>query len=262
MNYFSGKTIWITGASSGIGEATAQALAQANASLILSARRTEELERVQQLCAHSEKVKILPLDLEHHEQAHEWVNSAWELFGGIDILINNGGIGQYSLALETKSEVERKIMDINFFGNIALSKALLPKMLAAKQGQILAIGSIAANFGQSHLAAYSASKAALKLYYESLREELIHTPIRIQVVSPGFINTQVSVNALRADGTKVNKNSSAQENGMPTSVFAKKLLKVLQSKRFHSYIGNKELLAVPLHTLVPSVFYKLIRKDK
>lgn len=262
MNYFSGKVIWITGASSGIGEAVAQALSKAQASLVLSARRSEELQRVQQLCAHPDKVKILPLDLEQHQDAEKWVQHAWELFGKIDILINNGGIGQYSLALETKAEVEQKIMDINFFGNIKLSKALLLKMREVNNGQIMAIGSIAANFGQAHLAAYSASKAALKVYYESLKEELRQTPICIQVVSPGFINTQVSINALKADGTKVNKNSSAQEKGMSTTVFAKKLMKALSGKRFHYYIGKKELLAVPLHGLAPSLFYKLLNGKK
>ncbi len=259
MEHFSGKTIWITGASSGIGEATAKALSQKGAQLILSARREEELKRVKQSCAQPEKIKILPLDLEKHEQAESWVSDAWLLFRGIDLLINNGGIGQYSLALETTPEVEEKIMAINFFGNIKLSKALLPKMLEAGKGQIIAIGSIAANFGQAKLAAYSASKAALKLYYESLKEELHNTPIVVQVVSPGFINTDVTINSLKGDGSKMNKNSKAQENGMPAAVFAEKLLHAIKNKKFHTYIGKKELLAVPFHTVWPGLFYKMLR---
>ncbi len=260
MSYFSGKTIWITGASSGIGEATAKALSAAGANLILSARRKNELARVQAACQHPEKVKTFVLDLEQHHFAADWVNEAWPMFKGIDILINNGGIGQFSLALETKNEVEQKIMDINFFGNIKLAKALATKMMEQGAGQILSIGSIAANFGQANLAAYSASKAALKLYYESLHQELKNTPVLIQVISPGFINTNVTLNSLKADGTKVNKNSSAQENGMPADVFAKKLLKALQGKKFHTYIGNKELLAVPLHGVLPGLFYKMLSK--
>jgi dehydrogenase/reductase SDR family protein 7B len=260
MAYFQDKTIWITGASSGIGEACAQALSAKGAKLILSARREKELERVKNLCTSPEKIKILPLDLEAHENVDQWVGQAWALFDGIDILLNNGGIGQFSLALETQDEVEKKIMDINFFGNIKLSKALLPKMLEAKKGQIMSIGSIAANFGQAKLAAYSASKAALKLYYESLKEELLNGPIKIQVVSPGFIKTSVTLNSLKGDGTKVNKNSPAQENGMPAEAFAQKLLKAMESNKFHSYIGKKELMAVPLHGLLPNLFYKLLRK--
>lgn len=260
MSYYTNKTVWITGASSGIGEATTKALSLEGANLIISARRENELKRVKNECAAPEKVKILPLDLEKNENAEEWAQQAWQLFSGIDILINNGGIGQFGSVLETKSEVERKIFEINYFGNIAMTKAVLPKMLEAGKGHVVAISSIAGNFGQANLAAYSASKAAVNLYYESLKEELVKSPVKIQVVSPGFIQTNVTINSLRPDGTKINKNSPAQENGMPTEGFAKKLLKELQKNKFHPYIGNKELLAVPVHAVAPGLFYKLLRK--
>ncbi len=260
MSYYKGKTVWITGASSGIGEATAKLLSQQGANVIISARRESELERVKSECTSPEKVEVLPLDLENHSQSEQWVTDAWELFDGIDILLSNGGIGQFGASLETKNEVERKVFEINYFGNVALSKSLLPKMLEAGKGQITVISSMAGKFGQAKLAAYSASKAAVTLYYESLKEELYNTPVKIQVVSPGFIQTNVTINSLRPDGTKVEKNSPAQENGMPTDVFAKKLLKAMQKDKFHHYIGNKELLAVPLHTFVPSLLYKMLRK--
>lgn len=260
MSYYQGKTIWITGASSGIGEATAKALSQEGANVILSARRKEELQRVKRACSHPDKVEILPLDLENHNQADEWVNQAWNFFEGIDILINNGGIGQYGPSLETKNEVERKIFEINYFGNVALSKAILPGMLKAGKGKIMVISSMAGKFGQANLAAYSASKAAVNLYYESLKEELYKTPVKIQVVSPGFIQTNVTINSLKPDGSKMQKNSPAQENGMPPHIFAKKLLKAMQKDKFHQYIGNKELLAIPLHTFAPGLLYKMLRK--
>ncbi len=133
-------------------------------------------------------------------------------------------------------------------------------MLEAGKGQITVISSMAGKFGQANLAAYSASKAAVTLYYESLKEELYKTPVKIQVVSPGFIQTNVTINSLRPDGSKVEKNSPAQENGMPTDVFAKKLLKAMKSDKFHHYIGNKELLAIPLHTFVPGLLYRMLRK--
>lgn len=262
MKYFSGKTIWITGASSGIGEATAKVLSQAGATLILSARRQQELERVKASCTHPDKVYLLTLDLEKHYEVDDWVNKAWLYTGKVDVLINNGGVGQFSKALETENDVEKKIMDINFFGNIKLAKANIKKMIEQDFGKVLSIGSIAANFGQANLAAYSASKAALKLYYESLKEELLDTPIVVQVISPGFINTNVTINSLKADGSTVNKNSTAQENGMAADVFAAKLLKVLKGNTFHTYIGKKELLAVPLHGVFPNLFYTLLRKNK
>ncbi len=258
MSYFSGKTVWITGASSGIGEAVAKTLSRENANLILSARRENELERVKNECENSDKIKVLPLDLEQHQNAKDWTEKAWGFFDGIDILLNNGGIGQFGKSLETKDEVERKLFEINYFGNVALAKAVLPKMLEKGSGQITVIGSIAGKFGQANLAAYSASKAAVNLYYESLHQELKDSPVKIQMVNPGFIQTSVTLNSLKPDGTKMQKNSPAQENGMPTEKFAKKLLNFMQKDKYHSYIGGKELLAVPLHSVSPSIFYKLL----
>lgn len=260
MSYYRGKTVWITGASSGIGEATAKLLSEQGANLILSARREKELERVKSECAHPNQCALLVLDLEQHQLAKQWVEQAWAHFNGIDILINNGGIGQFGNSLETSNEVERKLFEINYFGNVALSKALLPKMMEAGKGQITVIGSIAGKFGQAKLAAYSASKAAVNLYYESLKEELYSSPVKIQLVNPGFIKTSVTINSLKPDGSKMNKNSPAQENGMPAETFAKKLLKFIPKEKFHTYIGNKELLAVPMHTFVPGLLYKMLRK--
>lgn len=259
MGYFTDKGIWITGASSGIGKATAIALNAAGARILISARREDVLQKLREDLAYPEKVFILPLDLEEaKDKAGDWLNKAVDMLGSLDILIANAGIGQSGYGLETKEEVERKIFEINYHGHLALSKAVLRHFVSQKRGQLMAIGSIAGKFGQKRLAAYSASKAALILYYESLHQELKKEPIKLQVVSPGFINTDVTLNSLDTDGKKLNKNSSAQENGMPTDVFARKLLKVMQGERFHSYIGGKELLAVPLHAISPSLFYKLL----
>ncbi len=260
MKYYYNKTIWITGASSGIGETLAKTLSYWNTKLILSSRSKEELQRVKNQCQNSENARVLPLDLAEHSKAGNWVNKAWKSFGSVDILINNGGIGQWGLSLETKSEVERKIFEVNYFGNVALSKAILPKMLERGSGQIAVVSSIAAKFGQSKLATYSASKAAVTLYYESLKEELYNSPVKIQVVSPGFIDTNVTLNSLTPDGSKLNKKSKAQKNGIPTKVFAHKMLKFMISKGFHKYIGKKELLAIPLHIVASRLFYRLIRR--
>lgn len=260
MSHYSSKTIWITGASSGIGEATAKALSREASQLILSSRRKNELERVKSECTNPDQVKILPLDLEQNAHAADWVQQAWDLFGGVDILINNGGIGQFGSVLDTKAQVERKIFEINYFGNVAITKAILPKMIEAGQGKVISIGSIAGKFGQANLAAYSASKAAVILYYESLKEEMLRSPVSIQVVSPGFIQTDVTLNSLNPSGESLRKNSPAQENGMPADVFAQKLLSAMKKDKFHTYIGSKELLAVPLHKFAPGLFYKLLRK--
>lgn len=258
MGYFANKKVWITGASSGIGKAAAQALNAAGAEVLISARRSDLLQAVKESCPHPTQVHILPVDLEHSSNAAEWLQEALQRMGGLDILLANAGIGQSGYALDTLEEVERKIFEINYHGHLGLTKTVLRYFLEQGNGQIVAIASIAGKFGQRKLAAYSASKAALLLYYESLWHELKKQAIKLQVVSPGFINTDVTLNSLDTKGERLNKNSKAQENGMPAEVFAKKLLKVMQGHRFHSYIGGKELLAVPLHAISPRLFYKLL----
>ena len=262
MSYYQSKTVWITGASSGIGKALTKAFSQAGANLIISSRNSSKLEEVKKECQQPEKVHMLPLDLKENSLAGEWADQAWNLNGKVDILINNGGIGQFGSVLDTDLNIERRIFEVNYFGAVALTKAILPKMIKQGGGRIIGIGSIAGKFGQAKLAAYSASKAALILYYESLKEELIDTAVKVQIVSPGFINTNVTLNSLDSSGQPLNRNSPAQEHGMTTTSFAKRFLKVPKSNKFHTYIGKKELLAVPFHAMAPRLFYKLLRKSK
>ena len=255
------KVVWITGASSGIGEAIATQLAKEGCKLILSARRTNELERVKNnLTTNNQQVFVLPIDLEQHQQAEEWTKKALTAFGKIDILINNGGISQKSFALSTNTATEQKIMNINYFGNVALSKAVVPVMQKQKSGKIVVITSILGKFGLPELTTYAASKHALYGFYDSLRLEHIKDNIQILLVAPGFINTNAAINAVKGDGTIVNENSDAQRNGMSTSVFAKKLVKAIQSNKKHIYIGSKELLSVPFKTLFPNTFYSIMLK--
>lgn len=257
----SNKVIWITGASSGIGEAIVYALAKENCKLVISARRIEELNRVKANTKLSdENILVLPLDLEQHQNAKEWTKKVTDKFNRIDILINNGGISQEGYALNTSSEVEQKIMNINYFGNVALSKAVAPIMQQQKSGKIAIITSIAGKFGQAGLSSYSASKHALYGFYDSFRLELKKDNVSVLLVSPGFINTNVTLNAITGDGSTFNKNSPAQENGMKADVFAHKFIKTLKSNNNHKYIGSKELLAVPFKTFFPNIFYNLIYK--
>lgn len=252
---------WITGASSGIGEALAITLSESGYRLILSARRKEELERVRSLCRQPDKVKILPIDLSEYSRAGEWAESAIGIFGQVDVLISNGGLGQYGTVIENDWTVEEKIIDVNLLGTMAVTKSVLPHMIERGSGRIVGIASIAGKFGQPKLAAYSASKAGVILWLESLREEVFDKGIVVQCVSPGFINTNVTLNSLSSNGSVLNKNSPAQENGMPAKTFAKKMMKVMAGKRFHHYIGRRELLAVPLHAWARSLFYKLLRRS-
>lgn len=253
------KVVWITGASSGIGEATVYELAKKDCKLILSSRRKDELIRVKN-CAGltDDNCMILPLDLENYKEAPKWVEKAIKKFNTIDLLINNGGISQKSEALNTSQLVESKIMAINYFGNVALTKAVLPFMQAQKSGKIVVVSSILGKFGLPELSTYAASKHALYGFYESLRLELVKDNIAVLIVSPGFINTNVSINAIDGNGNVTNKNSDAQLNGMSASIFANKFVAAIQSNKKHFFLGKKELLAIPFKVLFPSLFYKIM----
>lgn len=257
----SNKVIWITGASSGIGESLAHILAKENCKLVLSARREKELERVRKdIAITDENILILPIDLEQSKDASLWTKKVLDKFNRIDFLINNGGISQKGFGMDTQEEVERKIMEINYFGNVALTKAVIPTMQKQKSGKIVVISSIIGKFGLPNLTTYAASKHALYGYYESLRMELKPDNIAILLVAPGFIKTNVAINALKGDGNITNINSDAQEKGMSAPIFAKKLIRIMKSQRKHAYIGGKELLTIPFKTFFPNIFYQIMYK--
>lgn len=262
MNYFSSKTIWIVGASSGIGKELAIQLSKSGANLILSGRNFKELNEV---CAQLSKKTsnlVLPLDLEKHETFESKVACILEHFSSIDILFNNGGISQRSEAHDTSSEVERRIMEINYFGNIALTKALLPHFQKQKSGQLIITSSIAGKFGFYLRSSYSASKHALHGYYESLRLEELKNNISITLICPGKINTEISKNALTAKGSTHNIMDHNQSTGMPVEECVSKILNATKKQKKEVYIGNKEIIVVYIKRFFPWLFWKIIKKQK
>src|ERR1035437_8688220 len=206
MSTFKNKIVWITGASSGIGEALAKAFAAEGAKLILSARRIDELQRVKaELNLSEENCLILPLDLANTSNIDDLTQRVISKFQRIDILLNNGGVSQRSLTKETSLDIDRKIMEVNYFGTVALTKSVLPVMLKQKSGHIVVTSSISGKFGFYLRSAYSASKHALHGFFESLRMEIFNDNVKVLIVCPGKINTNISVNAITADGGKHNK---------------------------------------------------------
>ncbi|MBN8697595.1 MAG: SDR family oxidoreductase [Bacteroidetes bacterium] len=263
MSTFANKVVWITGASSGIGEALAEAFAQQGSKLILSSRRKEELERVKtQLNLSDEQVLILPIDLADTSKANEYTQQVISKFDRIDILINNGGISQRSLTKDTPIDIDRKIMEVNFFGTIALTKSVLPIMLQQKNGHIVAMSSIAGKFGFYFRSAYSASKHALHGFFESLRMEIYKDNVNVMIVCPGKIKTNISINAIKGDGSTHNKMDESQANGVSAEECAKQILKGLENNTEELFIGGKELRGVWVKRLFPKLFSKLIRKQK
>lgn len=258
---FSNKVVWITGASSGIGKALAIELSNQNAKIILSSRKKAGLELVKSECKNSSNVKIVPLDLEDYTNLEPKVTEAIASFGRIDILVNNGGVSQRALAKDTQISVDKRIMDINYLGTIALTKLVLPHFIKNKQGHIVVTTSIVGKIGTPLRSSYAASKHALHGFFDSLRSEHHKDAIAVTLVCPGFVNTNVSKNALTGDGSPQEKMDTATENGIQPQRFAKLMAKAILKKKEEVYIaGAKEKLGVYVKRFYPKLFSTMIRK--
>ncbi len=267
MSNLNGKVIWITGASSGIGEALAYALAAQGAKLILSARRKDELERVKGNCPPPTQpdVRTLPLDLTQTETLRLSVEAAIQFFGHVDILVNNGGISQRSFAKDTKIDVDRRLMEVNYFGAVALTKFLLPHFIKRKSGHFVVVSSVTGIFGTPYRSGYAASKHALHGFFDSLRAELwkdFKNSIPVTMICPGFIHTPITLSAVTGDGSPLGKMDDAQYSGKPAEWCAEKIAKAIAKKKTEVYIGGIETLGVPFKRFFPTWFSKYIRKAK
>ena len=260
---FKNKVIWITGASSGIGEALVKAFAAKGAKLVLSSRRKEELERVKKECKlTNENCLILPLDLSNTSGIDSLTKNVIDKFHRIDVLVNNGGISQRSLAKETPIEIDRKIMEVNFFGQVAITKSVFPFMLKQKSGQIIVISSISGKFGFWLRTAYASSKHALHGFFESLRLETEADGVKILIAVPGKIQSNISIHALKKDGSKHNVMDKSQEAGMPAEECAAIILDAMKKNKEEILIGGREIKAVWLKRHFPKWFGKVIRKQE
>jgi len=267
MGKLTNKVIWITGASSGIGEALVYELVKKGARLIISARRKEELERVKGNCMPEAQpfIRILPLDLSEPSTLALHTEAAIQLFGHIDILINNGGISQRSLAKETELDVDRKIMEVDYFGTLALTKYLLPHFLKRKGGHFVTVSSVMGKIGTPYRTGYAAAKHALHGFFDSLRAELWKDSknIFVTLVCPGWINTNLSITALLGDGSQQNKKDDTHEKGMHPAKFARKMIRAIENKKREVYIGGaKEVFAIYLNRYMPGLFSKIVRNAK
>ncbi len=261
MSKIKDKVVMVTGASSGIGEAMAYALSNCGAKLILAARRKEELERVRSACANSENIQILTLDLSDADSIDTKAKEAEQLFGQVDIVVNSGGISQRSTALSTAMDVDRKLMEVNYFGTIALTKALLPEMLKRKSGHQVIITSAVGIISTPFRSSYAASKHALHGFYDSLRAEHHADNLKVSIILPGFIKTQISINALTGDGSKQNTMDDAQDNGMSAEECANQIIKAIEKDKEEVYIGGlKEVAAIYMKRFFPGIFSRIVRK--
>ncbi len=259
---FKEKIVWITGASSGIGEALAHAFYSEGARLILSSRRLEELARVRDNCHGTDKdIVLLPLDLADIEDLPRRAEQALAAFGRIDILVNNGGIGQRARAMETCIRVDEMIMRVNYLGQIALTKAVLPAMVERKAGHIVVISSVVGKIGAPMRSAYAASKHALHGFFDSLRLEIWQDQIKITLVCPGTVRTELRANALDGQGVPRGKMALAHENAISAEACAATILEAIAQGKEEIYIGRNRF-AVYAARLFPGLVSQVMRRMK
>ncbi len=213
---FNDAVVWITGASSGIGEELARQAAARGAKLVLSARQQPELERVRDAClaAGSPDVLVLPLDVLAYDVMPAKTRAVVDHFGRIDLLVNNAGISQRSFCVDTDFSVYRQMMDINVLGQIALTQAVLPVMLEQGSGHIAVTASVAGKVGAPMRTGYCAAKHAVMGFFDALRTEVAADGIAVTTITPGFIRTNVARNALTADGTPLGRDDDDIAGGM------------------------------------------------
>ena len=263
MTKLTDKVIWITGASSGIGEALAFQLSKQNVKLIISARRAEQLERVRERCISPDNVQIVRLDLADSESIPERAQQALACFGHVDVLINNGGISQRSLIKDTSLDVDRRVMEVNYFGTVALTKAILPSMIERQSGHISVVTSAVGIITTRFRSGYAAAKHALHGFFDTLRTEHFEDNINVTILLPGFIHTHVSKNALTGDGSPQNTTDESTAGGMTPDECAFAIIRALENKKEEAYItGLKEKGAIYLKRWWPTLFSKMIRKAR
>lgn len=259
---YKNKTVWITGASSGIGEAFAKAFYKDGANLILSSRRKDELERVKKELGNGDTIKILPLDLAQSEILSQKVDDALKLFNGIDVLVNNGGVSQRSLFADTDLATIRRILEINFFGSVALTRFILPHMISNQSGHIIVTSSVAGKFGTKFRSGYAASKHALHGIFDCIRQEMYEYNVHVTLVCPGPIKTNITQNSLTANGSTFNEIGKLHKSAMSAEDMVQRIWKGVKSKKEEIYISSpKERFALFMKRLSPALLNKILKRS-
>uniref|UniRef100_UPI00321620C6 SDR family NAD(P)-dependent oxidoreductase n=1 Tax=uncultured Draconibacterium sp. TaxID=1573823 RepID=UPI00321620C6 len=253
---FTNKTIWVTGATSGIGRAVAIELSKKQVTLVLSGRNVQALNNTASVCEQNGSSTVMvPFDLGDEKSVQTAANTVLDKGIKIDALYQFGGISQRSFVNETPVTVDRKIFEINYFGTIALTKLILPEMIKNGGGQIAVTSSIVGKFGFPYRSSYSASKQALHGFFESLRAENTKNNIAVSVIIPGRIKTNISVNAVNKDGKTHAKMDAGQDTGMSAEKCAAIICKKLKKEKKEILVGGKELIMVHIRRFLPRLYY-------
>ena len=260
---FAGKVAWVTGASSGIGEALVHEFVRRGATVLASSNDSDGLNRVKTECGNkSDMVHCIPFDLSDMKGIELIVEQQVRLFRRIDFLLNIGGISQRARIDETPMWLDRKIFEINYFGTIALTKAVLPFMVRQQSGHVLATSSISGRFGFPLRSAYSASKQALHGFFETLYLENKKYNIRASVIIPGRVRTSISVHALNADGKEHGKLDEGQAKGILPQQAAEIIIRGMVRNKREILVGKNELMMLHIRRYCPWLFFRIADKIK
>jgi short-subunit dehydrogenase len=264
MTKLSDKVIWITGASSGIGEQLVYQLAPKNNKIIISARRKEELERVKSNCPEEiqPNIHIVPLDLSDLGSLDPVADEALKIHGHIDVLFNNGGISQRSMVKDTLFEIDQRLMNVNFLSTVKLTKKVLPGMIRNSLGHIVLTSSLVGKFGTPFRSSYSASKHALHGFYEALAAESWENNVFVTLFCGGYIKTNISYNAVTGDGGKHNQLDDNQAKGKTAMQAAQAMIKAVEKNKPEIHYGGNEVMGIYLKRFFPSFLRRIVRKMK
>ncbi|MEM8799737.1 MAG: SDR family NAD(P)-dependent oxidoreductase [Pseudomonadota bacterium] len=256
---FQDQVIWITGASSGIGRAVAVLLGGEGAHLILSGRRVDALEET--AAAAPGTHMVLPFEATDYDRLDDITAKAFGWHGRIDMLFNNAGVSQRSTCLETDMAVYRQLMEIDVFAPIALTKAVLPKMVEAGSGHIAVVSSVAGKFGAPKRTGYCAAKHALQGFFDALRSEVTHLGLGVSLITPGFVNTAIARNALTGSGAAQGHDDADIASGMPVDTAAGIIVDGLAKRQDEIPVARgRELEALWLKRLWPSMLTRKLAK--
>lgn len=257
---FHNKVVWITGASSGIGEALAYAFAAEGALLVLSARREEELQRVAKACGNA---YVLPFDMLSLSEHADRVQDVIQTYGRIDYLILNAGVSQRSFVKDTEFDVYRRLFEVNFFSIVSLTQAVLPVFTAQQSGVFVPIASVAGRISTPRRAAYGATKHALIGFFDSVRAEVFNDGIRVTTILPGYIKTNISLHAMNERGEAYGKMDPNQAKGLDPNFTAQKILRAILSQKNEFFVGGLlEGFGLFMKRFFPSIVPFMLRKIK
>jgi dehydrogenase/reductase SDR family protein 7B len=260
---FAGKVAWITGASSGIGEALVHEFVLRGATVIASSNDLSGLEKVKSACGDkSMMVHCIPFDLGNTQGIDKIVEKQVNSHGRIDYLLNIGGISQRARIDETPMWLDRKIFEINYFGTITFTKAVLPFMVRQQSGHILATSSITGRFGFPLRSAYSASKQALHGFFETLYLENKKFHIKASVIIPGRVRTSISFHALDSEGKEHGKLDTGQANGIMPQKAAEIIIRGIIRNKREILVGKNELIMLHIRRYCPWLFFRIADRIK